>query len=36
LTTNHLSLGTDLIPGIYFLKLKAGEYTETKKIIKIR
>jgi hypothetical protein len=33
LTTNHLSLGTDLSPGIYFLKVN-GKYV--KKIVKIR
>jgi len=36
LTTNSCQLGADLVPGIYFLKLKVGECTETKKIIKIR
>lgn len=29
-------LGSDLIPGVYFLKARVGNYTETKKIIKIR
>jgi len=35
LTSNSLQLGADLLPGIYFLKLKPGEYTATKKLIKI-
>jgi len=33
--TSNYELGADLVPGVYFLKLKIGEYTETKKIIKI-
>lgn len=36
LETNTYELGADLVPGVYFLKLKVGEYTETKKLIKIR
>ncbi len=36
LTTNHLTLGTDLIPGIYFLKFDDGKYSITEKLIKIR
>jgi hypothetical protein len=36
LTGSTYQLGTDLVPGVYFLKLRAGEYTETKKLIKIR
>jgi hypothetical protein len=36
LETSPYHLGTDLTAGVYFLKLKVGEYIETKKIIKIR
>ncbi|MCK4577103.1 T9SS type A sorting domain-containing protein [candidate division WOR-3 bacterium] len=36
LRTNFLLLGYDLNEGIYFLKIKVGEYTKTKKLIKIR
>jgi outer membrane protein assembly factor BamB len=36
LETSTYQLGNDLLPGIYFLKLEAGEHTETKKIIKVR
>ena len=36
LTTSCYQLSADLVPGIYFLKLTAGVYTETNKLIKIR
>jgi hypothetical protein len=36
LETGTYEFGTDLKPGVYFLKLIVGESTETKKIIKIR
>jgi hypothetical protein len=36
LVTSPCQLGTDLKAGVYFLKLKVGNYTETKKLIKIR
>jgi hypothetical protein len=36
LETNTYQFGADLVPGVYFLKVKTGEYTDTKKLIKIR
>jgi hypothetical protein len=36
LTTNHLTICTDLIPGIYFLKFDDGKCSITEKVIKIR
>jgi len=36
ITTKAFTLGTDLSPGIYFLKFDDGKYSITEKVIKIR
>ncbi len=36
LTTNHLSLGTDLKTGVYFLEFSSGEYKTTRKLLKVK